>query len=87
MEILYTGGVAMTHASIQFFLDDNLTDHDTQFLKERVLKVSGIRYIELQVNKGLLCIDYDEAVQTQAQLVKRLADFGYVPFFLDKIIF
>lgn len=87
MEILYTGGVAMAQVSIQFSLGEELDRHDEKKLKKTLDEFPGVKSVSLQLDKALLCIDYDDTGVTQVELVKRLKDCGYHPEFIDKITF
>lgn len=77
----------MAQVSIQYALDQELSTHEEETIKKSLDEFLGVKSVALNLQDGLLCIDYDDTGVKQEQLERRLDELGYSLSLIDRITF
>lgn len=77
----------MAQVSIQYALDQELSTHEEETIKKSLDDFTGVKSVALNLQDGLLCIDYDDTGVKQEQLERRLDELGYSLSLIDRITF
>lgn len=77
----------MAQVSIQYALDQELSTHEEETIKKSLDEFPGVKSVALNLQDGLLCIDYDDTGVKQEQLERRLDELGYSLSLIDRITF
>ena len=77
----------MAQVSIQYALEDTIDVHDEKKIKKELDTLHGVSSVSVNVENGILCVDFDDTGVDEQQVERILNVNGYRHTMLDKIIF
>lgn len=77
----------MAQVSIQYSLHEDLQAHDEKAIKKFLDAYPGVKSVSLNMENGLLCVDYDDTGVSQKVIDDALNREGYEHTMLDKLTF
>lgn len=77
----------MAQISIQYALHQQLDIHEEKMIKRALDQFPGVKSVSVNMESGILCIDYDDTGVKRDELEQRMSELGYSISMIDAISF